>query len=101
MKHTLKTKHTQFARISAVTQIISLCLDIHNAGLATVFIDVSGHIGELSVGFHIGGWVAHGRPDQKIRIYIGGERYDPTQAAALIVTLNKVLTDRVFPESFQ
>lgn len=52
----------------SLSDIYEICFKIQNEQKATVFVDISGHTGDLSIDLHEGGWYSNSEPTKVISL---------------------------------
>jgi hypothetical protein len=86
---------------SDITELLKLCIDIQDKGLATVFFEFSGHVNAITVMFYVPVWKSGKDPDFRFTLYTSVTRYNRGQAASLISQINRVLIDKAFPKAIK
>lgn len=76
-----------------ITEITGLAIDVQNAGISTVFVDLQSHVSKLFIRIYTGGWRNNTYPDVTMNVDLLEREYegDITPAEA-IKQLTELLT---------
>ena len=59
-----------------LTKALSLCIDIQNGGIATVFVDFFGHVNKTGIRMHLPVWISGGDPTYQFELFHDQDEYD-------------------------
>jgi hypothetical protein len=79
---------TPFKYQGRTQEMLMLCMDIQNRGIATVFFDLLGHVNQVNIRIHHPVWTPEAKPAYEVRLW--EEHTDESQWLEAISTLRSI-----------
>ena len=74
-----------------IINVIDICIEIQNKGIATVFIDFSGHVNKTDIRIYTPCWVQNTDADFKFELYHDEDEYYSERNLQVVEKLQNIL----------